>query len=506
MAGASASLDSVESVSLLDMLQYLRQARELRSHDSEAVARYGSTILRKYARKLNQTELWLIHEQTAQAAMDSHNEPLALSISQNVLARFPKGARGSRLAGMLGESAGRTSEATQLYAKELELDPQNALILKRSVAMHKGQGNIPAALAALHTYLASYQLDWGAWEEAAELYIQAQLYQQAVFCLEEVLLHQPIALGTHLLLADTLCTLGGTPNLLTARTHYSAVVELSGGRSARALYGLTYVAAQLGADRKAGKGGEEAELGQVAARALTQLYQREAPEAEQAMLAGMLKAQGLAVEAVTKTIEQMVRFIRQEAEEKASEIAVATEEEFNISKLQFVEAEKQRIKSEFERREGAIEVKKKVERSKQLNESRLKVLQAREDAVQTLLTEAHSRLAKLAKDKAKYKALLTELLIQVDESLVKEVLESAAERYAEKVGVPKPDVSIDTKHYLAPPPDGTKDNEGDSCSGGVVVTTADSSIVCSNTLDERLEIVYSQNLPSIRTVLFGEAN
>lgn len=34
---------------------------------------------------------------------------------------------------MLGESAGRTSEATQLYAKELELDPQNALILKRSV-------------------------------------------------------------------------------------------------------------------------------------------------------------------------------------------------------------------------------------------------------------------------------------------------------------------------------------------------------------------------------------
>lgn len=96
------------------------------------MARYGSTILRKYARKLNQTErewgrvrwarldpicapaaalsgaanpptdslhaVWLIHEQTAQAAMDSHNEPLALSISQNVLARFPKGARGSRLA------------------------------------------------------------------------------------------------------------------------------------------------------------------------------------------------------------------------------------------------------------------------------------------------------------------------------------------------------------------------------------------------------------------------
>lgn len=34
--------------------------------------------------------------------------------------------------------------------------------------------------------------------------------------------------------------------------------------------------------------------------------------------------------------------------------------QFNISKLQMVEAEKKRVKAEFERREGAIEVKKKV--------------------------------------------------------------------------------------------------------------------------------------------------
>lgn len=37
-------------------------------------------------------------------------------------------------------------------------------------------------------------------------------------------------------------------------------------------------------------------------------------------------------------------------------------------------------------------------------------------STQTLLAEAHTRLARLAKDKAKYKALLTELLIQVKPS------------------------------------------------------------------------------------------
>lgn len=82
----------------------------------------------------------------------------------------------------------------------------------------------------------------------------------------------------------------------------------------------------------------------------------------------------------------MVRFIKQEAEEKANEIGVSAEEvrypslrlvdathalgseriaslflqEFNIEKLQLIENEKGKIKKDYERREGQIEVKKKM--------------------------------------------------------------------------------------------------------------------------------------------------
>lgn len=98
----------------------------------------------------------------------------------------------------------------------------------------------------------------------------------------------------------------------------------------------------------------------------------------------------------------MVRFIRQEAEEKAAEIAVTAEEvkkreeerreeedesmplfstssslalpdldaffspsalskqEFNIEKLTLLDAEKARVAREFERRDAAVEVKKKM--------------------------------------------------------------------------------------------------------------------------------------------------
>lgn len=63
---------------------------------------------------------------------------------------------------------------------------------------------------------------------------------------------------------------------------------------------------------------------------------------------------------VSKQIQQMVRFIRQEAEEKANEISVSAEEEFNIEKLQLFEAEKKKIKQEYERKEKQVEVRKKM--------------------------------------------------------------------------------------------------------------------------------------------------
>ncbi|KAL4419923.1 hypothetical protein ABPG75_007021 [Micractinium tetrahymenae] len=225
---------------------------------------------------------------------------------------------------------------------------------------------------------------------------------------------------------------------------------------------------------------------------------------------------------VSKTISQMVMFIKQEAEEKAAEIGVSAEEEFNITKLQLLEAEKAKIRKEFERREGTIEVKKKVEYSKQLNESRLKVLQAREDAVQTLLHEAFSALAALSKDQAAYKRLLTDLLVQAlyklqepralvrcrqaDVQLVQDAMGAAQAKFKQEFGKPAPDMELDTAHPLPPPPRAgthTHDDEFQSCCGGVVVTSADGKIVCSNTLDDRLRITYSQNLPDIRTVLFG---
>lgn len=221
---------------------------------------------------------------------------------------------------------------------------------------------------------------------------------------------------------------------------------------------------------------------------------------------------------VSKQIQQMVRFIRQEAEEKANEISVSAEEEFNIEKLQLVEAEKRKVRQEYEKKEKQVDIRRKIEYSMQLNVSRIKVLQAQDDLVSSMKTAAAKELLRVSGDSKTYKKLLKDLIIQsllrlkepsvllrcreVDRSLVESVLEDAKKEYAKKASVQPPKVTVDGV-YLPPPPK-SADAHGPSCAGGVVLASQDGKIVCENTLDARLEVIFRQKLPEIRKLLFAK--
>ncbi|KAA3469883.1 V-type proton ATPase subunit E [Gossypium australe] len=213
---------------------------------------------------------------------------------------------------------------------------------------------------------------------------------------------------------------------------------------------------------------------------------------------------------VSKQIQQMVRFIRQEAEEKANEISVSAEEEFNIEKLQLVEAEKKKIRQEYEKKEKQVEIRKKIEYSMQLNASRIKVLQAQDDVVNAMKESASKDLLNVSHDHHVYKRLLKDLIVQSlvrlkepgvllrcrkeDLHLVESVLDSAKEEYASKVNVHPPEIIIDDVHL---PP-------GPSHHHGVVIASRDGKIVFENTLDARLDVAFNKKLPEIRKWLFGQ--
>ncbi|CAI9755499.1 unnamed protein product [Fraxinus pennsylvanica] len=221
---------------------------------------------------------------------------------------------------------------------------------------------------------------------------------------------------------------------------------------------------------------------------------------------------------VSKQIQQMVRFIRQEAEEKANEISVSAEEEFNIEKLQLVETEKKKIRQEFERKDKQVQVRKKIEYSMQLNASRIKVLQAQDDLVSSMKEAASKELLHVSHHHGSYKHLLKDLIFQSllrlkepsvllrcrkeDVHLVNSVLHSAKEEYAEKANVYPPEIIVDNVHL--PPAPSHHNAHGPFCSGGVVLASRDGKIVCENTLDARLDVVFRKKLPEIRKSLFGQ--
>jgi len=63
---------------------------------------------------------------------------------------------------------------------------------------------------------------------------------------------------------------------------------------------------------------------------------------------------------VSKQIQQMVRFIRQEAEEKANEISISAEEEFNIERLQLLESAKRKLRQDYDRKLKQVDIRKRM--------------------------------------------------------------------------------------------------------------------------------------------------
>lgn len=71
-------------------------------------------------------------------------------------------------------------------------------------------------------------------------------------------------------------------------------------------------------------------------------------------------SRALSDEEASKEMKKMVTFILQEASEKAKEIRIKADEEFNIEKAKLVRQETTAIETNFSKRLGQAEVKRKM--------------------------------------------------------------------------------------------------------------------------------------------------
>ncbi|KAI3979792.1 hypothetical protein MKX01_013887 [Papaver californicum] len=260
--------------------EYLCLVRKLKVRRSGKVLKHGLLILNdsKKRSKLGGEE-WTLYEQVSIAAMDCQRTDIAKDCVKVLRKKFPESLRVGKLEGMLVEAKGSYEDADKIYESLLEDNPLDQVIHKRRIAMSKAQGNISEAITRLNKYLEIFMADHDAWRELAEICVSLQMYKQAAFCYEELILCQPTVPLYHLAYADVLYTMGGLENLQTAKKYYASTIDLTGGKNTRALYGICLSSSAIGQLTK-GRNKEEKEgtdLQSLAATALEKDYKNRSP-------------------------------------------------------------------------------------------------------------------------------------------------------------------------------------------------------------------------------------
>lgn len=146
----------------------------------------------------------------------------------------------------------------------------------------------------------------------------------------------------------------------------------------------------------------------------------------------------------------MTAFIKQEAMEKAREIEIKANEEFEIEKSKLVRQETDAIDAQYEKKFKQATMSQQITRSTVANKTRLKVLGARQELLDNIFESAQKKLAEGTKDKKKYQNVLKGLLLEgfyalseenlkvrarkKDFDIVKKAIEDATQEYKKQVG------------------------------------------------------------------------
>ncbi|KAJ3216660.1 ER membrane complex subunit 2 [Dinochytrium kinnereticum] len=206
-------------------------------YDPNEVFTVGKEILSKHNSSIrSDSERFAILEQVFIASLDTGNLVEARKFLDKIQKKFPTKSsnRSSLLAGMLAEAEGDDATAIQIYQAAMKEDETNALVRKRIVALYWATGKRTEAIAALTKFVDFYAQDFEAWSQLASYYLASCMFQQAAFCLEEMIIYRP---GYHLVqvqYADVLKTMGKDE---LALKYYCSALEIAKDQI-RALYGI----------------------------------------------------------------------------------------------------------------------------------------------------------------------------------------------------------------------------------------------------------------------------
>ncbi|QLQ81691.1 hypothetical protein HG537_0F04520 [Torulaspora globosa] len=209
---------------------------------------------------------------------------------------------------------------------------------------------------------------------------------------------------------------------------------------------------------------------------------------------------------VNDELNKMQAFIRKEAEEKAKEIQLKADQEYEIEKTGIVRNETNNIDANFEEKLKKASLRQQITRSTIANKMRLKVLSAREESLERIFESTKQELSNLAKKEKQYRPVLRSLILEASLKLLEDTVVVKVAKRDQKLAESLIDDVVKEYKELANKDLTIKVSDkflSDDTVGGVVVTTEDGKIEVNNTLEERLKLLSEEALPAIRLELFG---
>ncbi|KAL8680177.1 MAG: hypothetical protein Q9186_003589 [Xanthomendoza sp. 1 TL-2023] len=154
-------------------------------------------------------EIWTNYENLLYSCLRTGDDKAAHSCLERLGGRF--GSDDERVMGLRGlyqealaEDESALIELLHEYDSILAEDPTVTSVRKRRIALLRSLSREADATNALVELLEASPTDIESWAELCELYVSQGFYQQAEFCLEEILLSTPNAWNIHARLGEIL--------------------------------------------------------------------------------------------------------------------------------------------------------------------------------------------------------------------------------------------------------------------------------------------------------------
>jgi len=212
------------------LLDYIEES-QLRRPD--LVIRWGELLLKQ--NKLRKVGKWRLVERLYLSSIDTMDKERIVKYEGMLLAKFPNHRRVFELVGRRREmEAAQAKNKRQLmdwsmkYKKLSDSDESKTSLLKRQIAaLSQAEPGGSKVMDTLNKYLGVYQNDKETWCFMKNIYLRQMNYEQAKFCLEELLLISPSDYLLHLQYAEVLSAIGGQEYDLLSLKYYQQSIWLN---------------------------------------------------------------------------------------------------------------------------------------------------------------------------------------------------------------------------------------------------------------------------------------